>query len=70
MKLSNFELEVMRLIWRDKEVIVPELHKELEQEKKLSYSTFKTIVDRLEQKGAKERIRTYGRTIFYGPKFT
>jgi BlaI family penicillinase repressor len=67
MNLSNFELEVMRLIWRDKEVIVPELHKELSQERDLSYSTVKTIVDRLEEKGAITRLRTYGRTILYGP---
>jgi BlaI family penicillinase repressor len=65
--LSNFELEVMRLIWRDKEVIVPDLHRELAQDRDLSYSTVKTIVDRLEEKGAINRIRTYGRTILYGP---
>jgi|SRR5688572_2911646 BlaI family transcriptional regulator, penicillinase repressor len=68
MNLSNFELEVMRLIWRDKEVIVPDLHKELAAERDISYSTVKTIVDRLEEKGAITRIRTYGRTILYGPK--
>lgn len=67
MKLSNLELEVMRLIWRDKEVIVPELHEELEKDRDISYSTVKTIVDRLEDKKAIERIRTYGRTILYGP---
>lgn len=67
MNLSNFELDVMRLIWRDKEVIVPDLHRELAAERDLSYSTVKTIVDRLEEKGAIKRIRTYGRTILYGP---
>lgn len=67
MNLSNLELDVMRLIWRDKEVIVPDLHRELEQDRELSYSTVKTIVDRLEEKGAIGRIRTYGRTILYGP---
>jgi BlaI family transcriptional regulator, penicillinase repressor len=65
--LSNFELEVMRLIWRDKEVIAPDLHRELAEERDISYSTVKTIVDRLEEKGAITRIRTYGRTILYGP---
>jgi len=65
--LSNLELDVMRLIWRDKEVIVPDLHRELEKDRELSYSTVKTIVDRLEEKGAIGRIRTYGRTILYGP---
>lgn len=67
MNLSNLELDVMRLIWRDKEVIAPDLHRELEKDRGLSYSTVKTIVDRLEEKGAIGRIRTYGRTILYGP---
>lgn len=67
MNLSNLELDVMRLIWRDKEVIAPDLHRELEKDRDLSYSTVKTIVDRLEEKGAIGRIRTYGRTILYGP---
>lgn len=67
MNLSNLELDVMRLIWRDKEVVVPDLHRELEKDRDLSYSTVKTIVDRLEEKGAIGRIRTYGRTILYGP---
>lgn len=67
MNLSNLELDVMRLVWRDKEVIVPDLHRELERDRELSYSTVKTIVDRLEEKGAIGRLRTYGRTILYGP---
>ena len=67
MKLSNLELEVMRLIWRDQEVIVPELHEELAKERDITYSTVKTIVNRLEEKRAITRIRTYGRTILYGP---
>lgn len=66
-KLSDLELEVMRLIWRDKEVIVPELHQELARDRDISYATVKTIVNRLEEKGAIRRIRTYGRTILYGP---
>jgi predicted transcriptional regulator len=67
MKLSNLELEVMRLIWRDGEFIVPDLHKELEKEMDITYATLKTIVNRLEEKQAIRRIRTYGRTILYGP---
>jgi BlaI family penicillinase repressor len=66
-KLSDLELEVMRLIWRDREVIVPDLHRELAESRDISYATVKTIVNRLEEKKAIERIRTYGRTILYGP---
>ena len=65
--LSNLELEVMRLIWRDGEVIVPDLHQEMARDRDISYATVKTVVNRLEEKGAIERIRTYGRTILYGP---
>ncbi|MDT8399775.1 MAG: BlaI/MecI/CopY family transcriptional regulator [Pseudomonadales bacterium] len=67
MKLSNLELDVMRLIWREKEVIVPDLHAEMAKERDITYATIKTIVNRLEEKGAIERIRSYGRTILYGP---
>ena len=67
MKLSNLELEVMRLIWRDREVIVPDLHEELARDRDISYATVKTIINRLEEKGAIERLRSYGRTILYGP---
>lgn len=67
MKLSAFELEVMRLVWRDQEVIAPDIHRELTQDRDITYSTVKTIIDRLEDKGAIERLRTYGRTILYGP---
>src|SRR5690554_3582536 len=51
-KLSDLELEVMRLIWRDKEVIAPEIHRELAQERDISYATVKTIINRLEAKKA------------------
>jgi BlaI family penicillinase repressor len=66
-KLSDLELEVMRLIWRDRKVIVPDLHAELARDRDISYATVKTIVNRLEEKQAIERLRTYGRTILYGP---
>ena len=70
MKLSDFELEVMHLFWQEGEVIVPDLHAAIAAERKVSYSTVKTIVDRLEEKGAVKRIRTYGRTILYGAAIT
>jgi BlaI family penicillinase repressor len=67
MKLSNLELEVMRLVWRDQEVIVPELHQEMARDRDISYATVKTIINRLEEKEAIARVRTYGRTIVYKP---
>ena len=49
---------------------MPDLHQAIAADRKVSYSTVKTIVDRLEEKGAVKRIRTYGRTILYGPAIT
>ena len=50
MKLSDFELEVMQLLWRQGECSAPELHQLIEKNKTVTYSTVKTIIDRLEKK--------------------
>ena len=65
MKLSEFELEVISLLWKLKESTAPALHQEILKTKSVTYSTVKTIVDRLEKKGAIKRIKNYGRTIVY-----
>ena len=66
MKLSDFELEVMQVIWDGKET-APEIHRTIEKRRKVAYSTVKTIIDRLEDKGAVQRVKQYGRTILYAP---
>jgi BlaI family penicillinase repressor len=67
MKLSEFEYEVMQLLWGLGESTAPELHKLIIKSKQVSYSTVKTIIDRLEEKKAISRIKQYGRTIVYAP---
>ena len=67
MRLSEFELDVMAHFWSDGELSAPELFERLGEARGVTYSTVKTIVDRLEQKGAVERVATEGRTIFYKP---
>jgi len=67
MKLSGFELEVINLLWELKESTAPALHQEILKTKSVTYSTVKTIVDRLEKKSAIKRIKNYGRTIVYAP---
>ena len=66
-KLSEFELEVMNLLWKLEDSTAPELHKEIIKNKDVTYSTVKTIIDRLEKKSAIKRIKNYGRTIVYAP---
>lgn len=67
MKLSDFEIEVLQLLWQYGEASAPQLHKGVLEEKEVTYSTVKTIVDRLEKKGAIYRSQQQGRTIFYTP---
>ena len=43
----------------------PEMHQKIAETRKVAYSTVKTIIDRLEEKKAVHRQRTYGRTILY-----
>ncbi|PCI72016.1 MAG: BlaI family transcriptional regulator [Gammaproteobacteria bacterium] len=67
MELSVFELEVMQLFWSNPESTAPEIHQIITSKRTVSYSTVKTIIDRLEKKGALNRSRQEGRTIFYKP---
>jgi BlaI family penicillinase repressor len=67
MKLSEFELDVMAHFWSDGDLSAPELFERFGEARGVTYSTVKTIVDRLEQKGAIERVSKDGRTIFYRP---
>jgi len=65
MRLSEFELEVMQLFWSQPRLSAPEAHAQLGEDKGVTYSTIKTIIDRLEKKGALQRQAKQGRTIYY-----
>ena len=66
-RLSEFELDVMAHFWSDRELSAPELFERIGAARGVAYSTVKTIVDRLEQKGAIQRVANRGRTIVYAP---
>jgi len=65
MKLSEFELDVMQRFWDEGACSAPAIHKWISEDKKAAYTTVKTIIDRLEDKGAIQRERTEGRSIVY-----
>ena len=67
MKLSEFELDVMNIFWQAGKASAPEVHERIKFDKDVSYSTVKTIIDRLEQKTALTRADQQGRTIYYAP---
>jgi BlaI family transcriptional regulator, penicillinase repressor len=65
MRLSNFELDVMARFWEGDQLSAPALFRELGEARGVTYSTIKTIVDRLEAKGAIKRVANNGKTILY-----
>ncbi|MCF2948845.1 BlaI/MecI/CopY family transcriptional regulator [Paraglaciecola aquimarina] len=65
MKLSNFELDVMQHFWQQTQCGAKHIHQEISLTKPVAYNTVKTIVDRLEEKGAIKRVGKDGRAILY-----
>ena len=69
MKLSDFEMDIMQLLWQEEPCTASQLHKVLladkQKDKKVAYTTVKTIVDRLEHKGAIERCGHEWRAIVF-----
>ena len=60
-RISDSELEVMRILWREKRPLkISEFRDELEQRKGWNKSTTQTIVTRLRDKGAIEPAERYG----------
>ena len=60
-KIADSELEIMRILWREKRPLkVSEFRGELEQKKGWNKSTIHTIVIRLRDKGLIEPAERYG----------
>jgi predicted transcriptional regulator len=65
MKLSDFELDVMQYFWQQPQCSAKQIHQWISERKSVAYNTVKTIVDRLEGKGAIVRIGKDGRAIIF-----
>ncbi len=61
--LSRFELQCLRKLWNRGEATVREVHGDLDDPP--SYSTVRKIVERLEEKGAIERVRKSDKAWVY-----
>jgi predicted transcriptional regulator len=61
--LSRFELQCLRRLWARGEASVREVHDDLPDAP--SYSTVRKIFERLESKGAVERVRQDGKALIY-----
>ncbi|MEW5977576.1 MAG: BlaI/MecI/CopY family transcriptional regulator [Acidobacteriota bacterium] len=64
--LSRLELECMRAVWLQGAETVSAVQHILHPHRPLAYTTVLTILDRLTQKGAVERIK-HGKTYYYSP---
>ena len=65
-KLTDAELEVMRAIWELEGGTVREVHKRLNRNRPLAYTTVMTMLNILEEKGHLTR-RKQGRAYLYQP---
>lgn len=70
LRLSEFELDVLTRFWERDRLSAPELYREIGESRGVTYSTIKTIIDRLEDKGAVERVDNIGKTIVYSAAVT
>ncbi len=61
--LSRFELQCLRKLWNRGEATVRDIHGDLDDPP--SYSTVRKIVERLEEKGAIERVRRESQAWVY-----
>ena len=63
--LSRFELQCLRRLWERREATAREIHDDLPDAP--TYSTVRKIIERLEEKGAVERVRLDGKALVYRP---
>jgi predicted transcriptional regulator len=69
-KLTKFELEVMRALWALGSASVREVRERLPEDKRPAYTTVQTIVYRLEEKGALRRVKKVGNAHVFEPVVT
>ena len=64
MRLSDQQIDVMRILWQAGEATTAQVHAELTAEQDLAYTTVATLLRRLEEKGAVSH-RSEGRQFVY-----
>src|SRR5664279_4877284 len=65
--LSRLELEVMRPLWQLKQATIREIREALPKERRPEYTTVQTIIYRLEEKEAVERVKKIGNAHVFVP---
>lgn len=69
-KLTRFELEIMHALWAIGSGSVREIQEQLPEKRRPAYTTVQTIVRRLEEKGAVQRLKKIGNAFIFEPAMT
>jgi BlaI family penicillinase repressor len=69
-RLTPFELEIMNALWELGRASVREIQELLPETRQPAYTTVQTIVYRLEEKGALQRVRKIGNAHVFEPLMT
>ena len=67
--LGPLETDIMQLVWREKVTTVKKVHRALQQERDIAYTTVMTTMTRLAEKGVLTRRRD-GLAYVYSPAVT
>src|SRR5262245_31696384 len=66
-KLTRFELEIITVLWELGKASVREIQELLPETRRPAYTTVQTMVYRLEEKGALQRVRKIGNAHIFEP---
>jgi BlaI family transcriptional regulator, penicillinase repressor len=66
-KLSRLELQIMEALWTSGPLPIREIQQSFEPEGRPAYTTVQTMVYRLEEKGAVERVKKISNAHIFGP---
>lgn len=69
-KLTKFELEIMHAFWELGRASIREIQESLPEDKRPAYTTVQTIVRRLEDKGAVQKVKKIGNAFIFEPVVT
>ena len=69
-RLTRFELEIMRVLWDIGSGSVREIQERLPEKRRPAYTTVQTIIRRLEEKEAVRRSKKIGNALIFEPVVT
>jgi len=68
--LSCLELEIIHPLWKLKQATIREIREALPEASRPEYTTVQTIIYRLEEKGAVERVKKIGNAHVFAPSIS